>query len=311
MFLGREKSRLGFLNSSEESAKAGMILSRLGLHIDVETPVAELTIAQQQLVEIGRALASDAKVLVMDEPTAALTPTEVKALFVVLRELAEQGLGMIFISHRLDEIFEIADRITVLRDGSTIATRAASEFTRQQLIELMVGRSIEEEYPRAMTRPQVMGLEVRNLGAGIVQDVSFTAHRGEIVGIAGLMGAGRTEVVRLIFGADKLENGTIALDGNNVTIGSPREAIASGICLLTEDRKAQGLILRAAAKDNFALPNLKTWSRFGFINEDEGIEPLSKARGESQDSDIRRRTTCRESLRRQSAEIAGRKVAGD
>ena len=276
MFLGREKSRLGFLNSSEESAKAGMILSRLGLHIDVETPVAELTIAQQQLVEIGRALASDAKVLVMDEPTAALTPTEVKALFVVLRELAEQGLGMIFISHRLDEIFEIADRITVLRDGSTIATRAASEFTRQQLIELMVGRSIEEEYPRAMTRPQVMGLEVRNLGAGIVQDVSFTAHRGEIVGIAGLMGAGRTEVVRLIFGADKLENGTIALDGNNVTIGSPREAIASGICLLTEDRKAQGLILRAAAKDNFALPNLKTWSRFGFINETKELSRFQR-----------------------------------
>lgn len=276
LFLGREKSRVGFLNSNEETVRAEIILSRLGLYIDVETQVAELTIAQQQLVEIARALASDAKVLVMDEPTAALTPTEVKALFAVLRELAEQGIGMIFISHRLDEVFEIADRITVLRDGSTIATRATSEFTRQQLIELMVGRAIEDEYPRAITERQAMGLEVCNFGAGIVQDVSFTAHRGEIVGLAGLMGAGRTEVVRLIFGADKLECGTVALDGKTVKIGSPREAIANGICLLTEDRKAQGLILRAAAKDNFALPNLKTWSRLGFLKKTKELSRFQR-----------------------------------
>ncbi len=276
LFLGRESSRSGFLNSKEETAKAGTILSRLGMHIDIEMPVAELTIAQQQLVEIARALASNVKVLVMDEPTAALTPTEVKALFNVLRELAEQGIGMIFISHRLDEIFEIADRITVLRDGSTIASRATSEFTRQQLIELMVGRAIEDEYPRAETKPQSIGLEVRNLKAGFVRDVSFTARRGEIVGIAGLMGAGRTEVVRLIFGADKLESGTISLDEKSINIRSPREAIANGICLLTEDRKTQGLILRAAAKDNFALPNLKGWSRIGFINKAKELSRFQK-----------------------------------
>lgn len=276
MFLGREKSRFGLLDSDDETAKAAVILARLGLNVDVETPVANLTIAQQQLVEVARALASDAKVLVMDEPTAALTPTEVKALFVVLRELAGQGLGMIFISHRLDEIFEIADRITVLRDGTTVATRAKSEFTRQQLIELMVGRAIADEYPRTATTVQVSGLEVRGLQAGMVRDVSFTAHRGEIIGIAGLMGAGRTEVVRLIFGADKLENGTIELDGKNVKSSSPREAIANGICLLTEDRKTQGLILRAAAKDNFALPNLKMWSRFGFINKAKEIGRFQK-----------------------------------
>lgn len=276
MFLGREKSRFGLLDSNDETAKAAVILARLGLNVDVETPVANLTIAQQQLVEVARALASDAKVLVMDEPTAALTPTEVKALFVVLRELAGQGLGMIFISHRLDEIFEIADRITVLRDGTTVATRATSEFTRQQLIELMVGRAIADEYPRTATTVQESGLEVRGLQAGMVRDVSFTAHRGEIMGIAGLMGAGRTEVVRLIFGADKLENGTVEIDGKTVKVGSPREAIANGICLLTEDRKAQGLILRAAAKDNFALPNLKTWSRLGLINKTKELSRFQR-----------------------------------
>ena len=276
LFLGREKSRAGFLNEREEASKAKTILAKLGLAIDVETSVSELTIAQQQLVEIGRALASDAKILVMDEPTAALTPTEVRALFVVLRELAEQGIGMIFISHRLDEIFEIADRITVLRDGATIETRAASNFTRRQLIELMVGRNIEEEYPKVKTQPKTEGLEVRNLKGGIVQDVSFTANRGEIVGIAGLMGAGRTEVVRMIFGADKLENGTISLDGKKTKASSPREAIAQGICLLTEDRKTQGLILRAAAKDNFALPNLKLWSVLGFIDKAKELSRFQK-----------------------------------
>lgn len=265
LFLGREKSRTGFLDAKEETTRAKKILDQLGLTVDVESPVAYLTIAQQQLVEIGRALASDAKILVMDEPTAALTPTEVRALFVVLRELAAQGIGMIFISHRLDEIFEIADRITVLRDGSTIGTKATSEFTRKQLIELMVGRAIEDEYPKSSTNVKAGGLVVKNLSAGMVKDVSFTARRGEVLGIAGLMGAGRTEVVRLIFGADKIRTGTITLDGKIIEASSPRNAIAQGICLLTEDRKAQGLILRASAKDNFALPNLGAWSKLGLI----------------------------------------------
>ena len=276
MFLGREKSRAGFINAAEESAKAKSILARLGLSINVETPVAELTIAQQQLVEIGRALASDAKILVMDEPTAALTPKEVESLFQILRELAAQGIGMIFISHRLDEIFAIADRITVLRDGATLETRATTEYTRQQLIELMVGRAIEEEYPKTNTTVLASGLEIRGLRGGLVHDLSFTAHRGEVLGIAGLMGAGRTEVVRLIFGADLPEHGEIWLDGNRLSIHSPREAIAHGICLLTEDRKAQGLILRASTIDNFALPNLKSWSRFGFINRQKELSSFQK-----------------------------------
>ena len=265
LFLGREASRAGFVNDSDERCSARTILAKLGLAIDSETLVSELTVAQQQLVEIGRALASDARIFVMDEPTAALTPAEVQSLFEILRELTSAGIGIIFISHRLDEIFAIADRITILRDGATVASRPASNFTRQQMIELMVGRSIADEYPKIPAKCQESGLEIRNLRSPLVHDVSFRVNRGEVVGLAGLMGAGRTEVVRLIFGADQRSGGEIILDGRPLNISTPRSAIAQGICLLTEDRKAQGLILRASAEDNFALSNFKSWSRLGFI----------------------------------------------
>lgn len=267
LFLGREKARAGFIDANAERAQSRVILDKLGLAIDAAALVSDLTIAQQQLVEIGRALESNAKILVMDEPTAALTPTEVRSLFKILGELTKSGIGVIFISHRLDEIFEIADRITVLRDGATIETREASAFTRRQMIELMVGRSINDEYPKSPATPLKTGLEVQNLTSDIVHDVSFSAHRGEALGIAGLMGAGRTAAIRLIFGADQRSGGRVLLDGKELDIWSPRAAIAQGICLLTEDRKAQGLILRASAKDNFALPNFKSLSRLGFINK--------------------------------------------
>ena len=266
LFLGREKANGGFINSSTERSEARETLHRLGVEIDPETTVSTLTIAQQQLVEIGRALASYAEILVMDEPTAALTPTEVELLFGILRSLTAQGTGIIFISHRLDEIFSIANRITVLRDGATIETRPVRDYTRQQLIEQMVGRTIANEYPRTTSEIRATGLEVRNLSGGPVSDISFLARRGEIIGIAGLMGAGRTELVRLIFGADRRSSGEVLLDGKTLHIDSPRSAIAQGICLLNEDRKAQGLVLCASAKDNFALPNLRAWSRLGFIN---------------------------------------------
>ena len=265
LFLGRETSRAGFVNDNDERRRARTILDRLGLAVDSEKLVSELTIAQQQLVELGRSLASDARIFVMDEPTAALTPAEVQSLFEILRELTSAGIGIIFISHRLDEIFAIADRITILRDGATVASRPASNFTRQQMIELMVGRSIADEYPKIPAKCQESGLEIRNLRSPLVHDVSFRVNRGEVVGLAGLMGAGRTEVVRLIFGADQRSGGEIILDGRPLNISTPRSAIAQGICLLTEDRKAQGLILRASAEDNFALSNFKSWSRLGFI----------------------------------------------
>lgn len=267
LFLGREITSKGIIDSAHERRQARKILDRLGAGIDPGALVADLTVAQQQLVEIGRALLAEAQVLVMDEPTAALTPREVERLFEVLRELAARDIGIIFVSHRLDEVLSIADRITVMRDGETIVTENTGKLNRQRLIEYMVGRSIEDEFPKTAAVQSAPLLEVRNLSGGEIRNVSFTVRRGEILGLAGLMGSGRTEVARLIFGADRRDSGDILLDGRQTEIKSPRDAISHGICLLTEDRKAQGLILKATAKDNFALPNLGSWSKVSFINQ--------------------------------------------
>jgi len=280
VFLGHEKTRRGLLNHRRELDAASELLARLGGGFDPDQLVSELTVAQQQIVEIARALARDANILVMDEPTAALAPQEVTHLFDLLRELAARDMGIIFISHRLDEVLAIAQRITVMRDGATIASRPTSAFSRTELIELMVGRPIEQEYPKEDVPIGDVCLEVRGLGGGVVDDASFELHRGEILGLAGLMGAGRTELARLIFGADRKQSGTIRLNGRRLDITSPHDAIASGVCLLTEDRKSQGLVLLASAKDNFALPNLKTWSRFGWIDQPREARRFADRAGE-------------------------------
>jgi ribose transport system ATP-binding protein len=184
----------------------------------------------------------------------------------VLQELIKQGLGIIFISHRLEEVLMIAHRITIIRDGVTICTRPAGDFTRAALIEKMVGRPIEQEYPKEQVPKGGTCFEVCRLSGGPVKDVSFTAAGGEVLGLAGLMGAGRTEMARLIFGADSRDSGEILLHGRRLDISTPHDAIQSGICLLTEDRKLQGMVLRASARDNFALPNLASWSHFGWID---------------------------------------------
>ncbi len=269
LFLGREQVHRGLIDTWQEHRQADELFQKLGVSIDPDALVRDLNIAQQQLVEIARALATDARILVMDEPTAALAPQEVEKLFVLLHELAAHGIGIIFISHRLDEVFTVADRITVMRDGQTVATARVAELSRNRLIELMVGRPLESEFPKLSAPRGDVCLEVRSLSGGKVQDVSFQVKRGEVLGIAGLMGAGRTEVARLLFGADPKESGGISVDGTEVSISSPRDAIASGICLLTEDRKSQGLMLKATAKDNFALPNLKSWSHVGLIDQRE------------------------------------------
>ena len=266
IFLGQERTRLGILDAAAERRRAAELFALLGADIDLDAPCRCLTTAQQQLVEIAKALAFDTRILVMDEPSAALTAHEVARLLALIRELRSRGLGILYISHRLDEVLAIADRVAILRDGRNVGTLAIRDVTRRDLIERMVGRELKDEFPPRRTNPGAVRLEVRGLRRGkAVRDVSFDLRRGEILGLAGLVGAGRTETARLLFGADARDAGEIRLEGVPLEIRSPRDAIAAGLGLLTEDRKLQGLVLGHSVRENFALPNLGWLSRHGFV----------------------------------------------
>jgi ABC-type sugar transport system ATPase subunit len=267
IFLGQERARAGFVHRAEERRRATELFHRLGATIDLDLPCAKLPTAAQQLVEIARALAFDARVIVMDEPTAALSDAEAGRLFEIVRDLQARGIAVVYISHRLDEIFALADRVVVLRDGRHVGARPKAGLSRKELIELMVGRELAEEYPRRTSEPGAVRLAVSGLARGrAVRNVSFQVRAGEILALAGLVGAGRTETLRLIFGADARHSGEILLDGRPLEIRSPRDAIAAGIGLLTEDRKLQGLVLGRSVRENFALPNLARLSRLGFMD---------------------------------------------
>ena len=275
IFLGQETTRAGFIAADEERRRVRELFDRLGASIDPEVPCGRLSVAEQQEVEIAKALSQNARLIVMDEPTAALSPSEVERLLEVVRELKAQGIGVIYISHRLNEIFEIADRVTVLRDGEHVGTKPIGEFTRDSMIELMVGRSLDQEFPKAAAELGEERLVVRGLSRGRrVREVSFGVRRGEVLGLTGLVGAGRTETARLIFGADRREAGIITLDGKTLRLRSPREAVAAGICLLTEDRKTQGLVLGQSVRENFGLPNLASFAWLGFIDQKREAEAL-------------------------------------
>ena len=267
IFLGQEiTSRGGLIDVAGERRRARTLFQRLGMDINLDTPCRQLTTSQQQLVEIAMALACDARILVMDEPTAALTTREVENLFKIIGELKQQGLGIIYISHRLDEIFSIADRVTFLRDGENVGESAVAGLTRKAMIENMVGRALKDEFPQRQIAIGEPRLQVTNLSNGTtVKGISLAIKRGEIVALTGLVGAGRTEAVRLIFGADKRVAGEIRLDGKTLKIRAPSDAIEAGIGLLTEDRKLQGLVLGHSAIDNFGLPNLNRFSRAGVL----------------------------------------------
>ena len=266
IFLGQERTVAGFLRRRRERRAALELFSRMGVEIDPEAVCRSLTVAQQQVVEIAKALSLRARILVMDEPTATLSSDEVERLFAIIRDLKRQGIGVIYISHRLDEVFEVADRVMVLRDGQHIATRPVGEVTRDALIEMMVGRKLENEFPKERAEIGPPRLVVRDLARGRwVRGVSFCVRRGEVLALTGLVGSGRTETARLIFGADRPESGSVELDGRPLRIRGPRDAIRNGICLLTEDRKAHGLVLAHSVRENFALPNLPHLSRLGFV----------------------------------------------
>jgi ABC-type sugar transport system ATPase subunit len=267
IFLGRESTRFGFTDRRREVEAAARLFERLGVEIDPERRCAELSIAQQQAVEIAKALGDSARVIVMDEPSATLTEPETQRLFGIVRELQASGIGVIYVSHRLEEIFEIAGRVIVLRDGRLVAAEPTRQITRAALIEQMVGRSIAAEFPERARHPGAERLRVEGLERGdAVRGVSFAVRAGEVLGFAGLVGAGRSETVRLLFGADLKTRGTIYLDGEACRVTSPREAIGHGIALLTEDRKAQGLVLEHSALHNFALPSLRSFSRGPFVD---------------------------------------------
>ena len=264
IFLGREPSRLGVVNWSELYHRATKLLSDLHLSIDPRVEVGSLGIGQQQLVEIAKALSQNAKILVLDEPTAALTESEVETLFDILRKLTARGVGMIYISHKLDEVFAMADRITVLRDGKTVGTNPAKELTKEKVIAAMVGREVGDIFPTPHHDLGDAALEVKGLTAlsadrkrRLVNNVSFSVRKGEVLGIAGLMGSGRTEMLMSIFGAWPYESSReMFVEGRQVRIDSPWDAIDHGIGFVTEDRKRYGLILDQTILDNMTLAGL-------------------------------------------------------
>ncbi|HWO56193.1 MAG TPA: sugar ABC transporter ATP-binding protein [bacterium] len=280
LLLGRESPRRGFIDAAAERALARSVLDRLGVELPLETPVRDLSIGHQQLVEIGRALIREARILILDEPTASLSPHEAGRLAGILRELAARGIGIIFISHRLEEILAFSDRVTVMRDGQTVPSRDTAALDRDTLIEMMVGLSLAEEFPPRDSHPGEIALEVRRLTGARVSDISFAVRRGEVLGLGGLVGAGRSELARLVFGADPMTAGEIIIDGRPARIRNPRDAIAAGLCLLTEDRKSQGLVLSLSALGNFALGNMAAWSRAGWIDRGREGARFSARAGE-------------------------------
>ncbi len=268
IYLGREPARvLGRIEWKTLYERARSQLEMVGIDIDPHAVVGDLSIAQQQMVEIGKALSRQARLIVMDEPTSSLTEHETDRLFDLIRSLKAQGVTIIYISHRLDEIFEVADRVTVLRDGRRIGTYPVKEVTHADLVQKMVGREIGEMFQKDEVPRQSVVLEVKHLfSANFLRDISFQLYRGEVLGLAGLVGSGRTTLARTLFGVEKLEQGEIWIDGQPVVIDSPQTAIRHGIGLVPEDRKAQALFLNMAVSENVVMSALPRLSYAGIVD---------------------------------------------
>lgn len=268
-----EKSEGSILFSAKAiEKKAIKVLDQFGVNIDPRIIVQDLSIAEQQIVEIAKAVSKNVKILIMDEPSAPLSVSEVEMMFKIINQLKQNGVTVVYISHRLEEVFRISDRVSVMRDGRYITTKNTKDTNRQELIDLMVGRKLKESYPPRKNPPGGIALEVKNLTGNGNRKISFSVRKGEILGISGLVGAGRTELAQLLFGAAHIEQGEILIDGNPVKIKSPADAIKHRIGLLTEDRKGQGLFLEMAVKWNIVFPIVKQISKNGVVNtkkEDE------------------------------------------
>lgn len=258
LFIGKELTKgFGICNKKAMRAKAQEMMDKLGVKIPVTATMSDLSVGQQQMVEICKALMADAKVIIMDEPTAALTVSETRVLFDVIRNLQAKGVSIVYISHRMEEIFELCDRITVLRDGEYVGTENIQDIDLDHVVQMMIGRAIGERFPKRNVTVGDEVLRVEGLSSGkLFHDVSFDVKAGEVVGVSGLMGAGRTEIMNAIFGNIHLDSGKIFMNGKEVKIKNPRQAIAAGIGFITEDRKTEGLLLEKSIAENIEITNL-------------------------------------------------------
>ncbi|MFW0781861.1 sugar ABC transporter ATP-binding protein [Rossellomorea marisflavi] len=281
LFINKEPiTSFGLIQTQKMKAVAKKQFDRLAISIPLHKEAGKCSVGEQQMIEIAKALMTDAKVIIMDEPTAALTDREIEKLFDVIRSLKESGVSIVYISHRMEEIFTICDTITVMRDGRTVDTTPIPETNFNDVVRKMVGRELTDRFPERNSNPGATILEVKGLTRkGVFENVSFQVREGEIVGVSGLMGAGRTEIMRTIFGLDGKYEGNILVAGKNVTVKNPNQAVELGLGFITEDRKEEGLILDFSIKDNIVLPSLFSFTKNGMIKdkqEEEFVELLIK-----------------------------------
>ncbi|MFZ4451113.1 sugar ABC transporter ATP-binding protein [Salibacterium aidingense] len=276
MFLGKPLTygKWGINKQKEMRQKTVEYLQRLGIEINPDIQAGKLSVGQQQMIEIARAVSTNAEVIVMDEPTAALTEVEIETLFEVINHLKQSGTGIVYISHRMEEIFQLCDRISVLRDGGYAGTKEVGETSYEEIVKMMVGREIGQKYPPRTAEPGDVRLRVENLtdAEGLFENASFEVRRGEILGFAGLMGAGRTELMELLFGSRKKVSGEVYVDGERLRIRNPHDARKAGIGFITEDRKEEGLVLNLSVRENLALTNLNKLSDKGIMSNNREKE---------------------------------------
>ena len=282
IFLGREpRNAFGLIDHSRIRSEAEALLSQLGLKIDLDTEVGDLSVAFQQMVEIAKALSKNADLIVMDEPSAILAGHELEQLFNIIQSLVNRGVSIIYISHRLEEVFRIADVVTVLKDGQLVETESVHELTRAELVKMMVGRTLEEVFPVSNNQPGKSVLIAENISTDtVLEQVSLYLRQGEIVGLAGMVGSGRTELARALFGADPLTSGSIKINGENAYLKNPFEAIKKKISLVPEDRKEQGLFTELPIRNNITMAILRKISQWGFLSRSKEQEIVDQSRNQ-------------------------------